>query len=431
MEWASGDDVCALVQQQDLCNVCPQQVIAGAAAMAERWGPALDALCVTCLAAEALLFAAAVALRRRRPMASLSYVCIILAGCCTGTAMAWIDSWPPSGGLCRSRLSLLYLFLTLLVAPRLGKLVSHCKRARMYQHAGGAGTRAIGWDWRARRTTAALMALEVALLGAYAGVSSDAPAEELRLYTLCSEEPWERAFNLAQIVLIATVLAACLGMLGWLQAVVRSFSAGSKQLLFSLIVLSVAAAAFLAIMSTSATDARWNTAIVPVRRSLIRTSHPYLPSAPPIRTVHSHRPFAPVTHIGHAPHPAAPSVTTPPPLRYPLGATDTRAHGGGHQPRHGGGGAGGAVGERAALPKAGLGPRSRREQGPHGSAGALGLPRPPPPPSPAPRPPSATSRPQPQRASALPTPALPSPSLPITVPPAGARAAGSAGSARV
>jgi len=54
-----------------------------------------------------------------------------------------------------------------------------------------------------------------------------------------------------------------------LQVVVRFFSAGSKDLLFSLIFLTVAAVALLALTVSSFLDPLWSAALVPIRMLLV------------------------------------------------------------------------------------------------------------------------------------------------------------------
>ena len=176
-------------------------------------------------------------------LAGTPFLVLIILGCACGSAASFLDSVSISPPLCRLRISLIYLFITLLLAARLGKLVSHCKRARMYRAVGSGGTRAMGWDFRARRAALALVLLQLVALGIYMGAAARAPVDESLLFTVCSVSGGELAFSGIEVGLLTSVLFACFGMLGWLQTVVRFFSAGSKDLLFSLVVLASAAGA--------------------------------------------------------------------------------------------------------------------------------------------------------------------------------------------
>lgn len=198
------DEVCELIYADDLCRTCPftdEQVAAAAADAARRWKLALVLLSVGFLAVEAALVVAAVVLRRRRQMqlAGPSFLVLILAGCAAGTAATGLDAFAVSPALCRLRLALLYLFVTLLLAARLGRLISHVKRARMYHAVGAGGGRALGWDLRAQKAAAGLIIAQLLALGAYLGVAADEPATPSCLYSVCSLAPGELAFNGLQV----------------------------------------------------------------------------------------------------------------------------------------------------------------------------------------------------------------------------------------
>jgi len=200
----NSSSVCGVVYEGNLCQTCPfteaqvaEQVALAAEGGARRWSTTLDVVSASLLGTELLLLALAVALRRRRPMQHVgtSFVVLILLGCAAGNASTWIDSFRVTPFLCRLRLALFYLFMTLLLAARLGKLVSHCARVRMYNAAGPSGARAMGWDVRARKSAAALVAAQLVALGSYLAVAADDPAEECCVYSVCSLGVGELAFN--------------------------------------------------------------------------------------------------------------------------------------------------------------------------------------------------------------------------------------------
>ena len=105
-----------------------------AEASASHWKGALLVLSSLFVLLELALLVLLYVFRRRHPIqqAGIGYIATITVACLHAHAATIIDAVPQSGGLCRSRLVLLYLFLWLLLVARVSKLLSFCKMAQVF-----------------------------------------------------------------------------------------------------------------------------------------------------------------------------------------------------------------------------------------------------------------------------------------------------------
>ena len=105
-----------------------------AEASASHWKGALLVLSSLFVLLELALLVLLYVFRRRHPIqqAGIGYIATITIACLHAHAATIIDAVPQSGGLCRSRLVLLYLFLWLLLVARVSKLLSFCKMAQVF-----------------------------------------------------------------------------------------------------------------------------------------------------------------------------------------------------------------------------------------------------------------------------------------------------------
>ena len=183
------DELCALIEASQLdCGGdvdSDEALLITAAESARRWMRPTEGVAYPMLAIELCLLLALIHLRHSRPIrhAGFGYCVFILLGCMFGAGTTLFDAHPQSGPRCRFRLAFIYLFLTLLLAPRLGKLVSANKMARFYHATSGSA-----WDKRALWTSCSIVGVQVFMLMIFLlapTIHSDSP----RRLVLCACSP--------------------------------------------------------------------------------------------------------------------------------------------------------------------------------------------------------------------------------------------------
>ena len=195
------DELCALIEASQLdCGGdvdSDEALLITAAESARRWMRPTEGVAYPMLAIELCLLLALIHLRHSRPIrhAGFGYCVFILLGCMFGAGTTLFDAHPQSGPRCRFRLAFIYLFLTLLLAPRLGKLVSANKMARFYHATSGSA-----WDKRALWTSCSIVGVQVFMLMIFLLASAERDYKEERLYTTCTENVREHAFHFLEFM---------------------------------------------------------------------------------------------------------------------------------------------------------------------------------------------------------------------------------------
>ena len=258
------------------------EILESSKEVALSWLPANATLNFTLLAIELVLVLTAVRLRHRRAIvrSGLGFVTTIVLGCVCGHIANLIDALPladmEEGGMaCRGRLVLLQLFISLLLFPICGKLVTRCRTMRTLNLSSTAGGGA-DWDRLARRIAFGTIAAQLLIVTVYLSVTARRDFSPSRLLTVCSEDVSEHVFHGLEVFVAVIVLIVAFLMLAYLElsraSKTQQVDGGKETLktLLSLLSLAVITAGFAIIFTTSARDSGV-TVLVPARLILVLT----------------------------------------------------------------------------------------------------------------------------------------------------------------
>ena len=176
---------------------------------------------------------------------------------------------------CRGRLVLLQLFISLLLFPICGKLVTRCRTMRTLNLSSTAGGGA-DWDRLARRIAFGTIAAQLLIVTVYLSVTARRDFSPSRLLTVCSEDVSEHVFHGLEVFVATIVLIVAFLMLAYLElsraSKTQQVDGGKETLktLLSLLSLTVITAGFAIIFTTSARDSGV-TVLVPARLILVLT----------------------------------------------------------------------------------------------------------------------------------------------------------------
>ena len=133
---------------------------------------------------------------------------------------------------CRGRLVLLQLFISLLLFPICGKLVTRCRTMRTLNLSSTAGGGA-DWDRLARRIAFGTIAAQLLIVTVYLSVTARRDFSPSRLLTVCSEDVSEHVFHGLEVFVAPIVLIVAFLMLAYLElsraSTTRRSTAGRRR----------------------------------------------------------------------------------------------------------------------------------------------------------------------------------------------------------
>lgn len=227
-----------------------REILEAARESAEKWASTTAAISVTSMCVDLFVLVVVVKLHRHRNIqrSGMSFLGSLLIGCVFGHIASLIDGLPPSGGLCRLRLALIYLFIYGLITPVFAKVTSLAvttRNAMLAEHA-------IAWDRRARRISNGILMVQVLMLIIFLGVTAGKRSREDRFQTVCTDNVSEHAFHFMNGFITILMLFAIFIECAYLQ--MSAFAAvkqGLKELLLAAIAVAGGASGLLLLMTTS------------------------------------------------------------------------------------------------------------------------------------------------------------------------------------